>query len=413
MIAPPSGFNLSGPDNSCSTDSVLNIGLGCILGIVFDPPTAGGFESSVVLTDNSLAPAGASMQPVPVAGTGVAVQSPTTTTLTASPNPAIAGQSVTLTATVSPTPTGGTLGTVSFCLNGSGPDAIRYSRRTPARTQGASRFQTTGAQESSLCGSGTVLDIVTVSANGVATLAISSLPLGADNITAAYSGNGTLATSTSSTVTVTINGASASTTTLTASPNPAIAGASVTLTATVSPTPTGQTLGSVDFCLNGAGPDTIRSSPRTSRQSQGSRRTHTAGAQQSSSCGSGTLLGTANVGAGGTATFAITSLAVGANSLTAVYSGNATLATSTSGVVTETITGSATSTTTLTASPNPATAGASVTFTATVSPTPTGETLGSVDFCLNGTGPDGIRNSPRTSIAATGRAAVEYNRRAR
>ena len=41
MIAPPSGFNLSGPDNSCSTDSVLNIGLGCILGIVFDPPTAG------------------------------------------------------------------------------------------------------------------------------------------------------------------------------------------------------------------------------------------------------------------------------------------------------------------------------------------------------------------------------------
>ena len=121
-------------------------------------------------------------------------------------------------------------------------------------------------------------------------------------------------------------------------------------------------------------PDRTRFEARLERLA--SHRAHggpTLQAPAKSPCGSGTLLGTANVGAGGTATFAITSLAVGANSLTAVYSGNATLATSTSGVVTETITGSATSTTTLTASPNPATAGASVTFTATVSPTPTGE----------------------------------------
>ena len=58
MITPPTGFNLNGPDTSCSTESPLNIGIDCILGIVFDPATAGGFEDAVAVTDNSLGPAG-------------------------------------------------------------------------------------------------------------------------------------------------------------------------------------------------------------------------------------------------------------------------------------------------------------------------------------------------------------------
>jgi hypothetical protein len=93
-----------------------------------------------------------------------------------------------------------------------------------------------------------------------------------------------------------------------------------------------------------------------------------------------TLLGTTNVNSSGTATLPITSLAAGAHSLTAVYSGNTAFAGSTSSVLTETITTLTGSTTTLVGAPNPAPVGASVTLTATVSPMPTGSSLGTVSF---------------------------------
>ena len=241
-IAPPTGFNLSGPDTSCSISSAVASGLDCILGVVFDPPTAGGFEEAVVLTDNSLGPTGASgaMQPVPVNGTGVALLTPTTTTLTAMPNPAIAGQTVTLTATVTPTPTGGTLGSVDFCLNGTGPDAIRNYPRTSARGNAGWPITRQARRTFPRAGRAHTWAPGTLAPTGLRLSRSAASRWEATTSHAVYSGTDTLATSTSVAVTVTIDCAPASTTKLTASPNPAMAGASVTLTATVSPTPTGE-----------------------------------------------------------------------------------------------------------------------------------------------------------------------------
>ena len=197
---------------------------------------------------------------------------------------------------------------------------------------------------------GTLLGSGNVNSSGVATFSTAALPAGADSLTAVYSGNAAFATSTSSAITETITALTSTTTALTGAPNPATAGQSVTLTATVSPAPTGSTLGTVSF-YNGA-----------------------------------TLLSSGNVNSSGVATFSTATLPAGADSLTAVYSGNAGFATSTSSAVTETITAltSTTTTTTLTASPNPSASGATVTFTATISPAPTGMPSGTVSF-YNGT----------------------------
>ena len=359
---------------------------------MFDPPAAVGYDDAVALTDNSYEPPFGPTQPVQVVGTGVAVLAPTTTTLTASPNPATAGQSVSFIATIAPTPTGGTLGTVDFCLNGTAPDGTRNLRRQQrTRFTAAWRARPVGAQDASSCGSGTYLGTEDVLSDGTSTLLLSNLALGTNNVTAVYSGNAALAVSTSSVVTETINAAAPTTTSLTASPNPAIGGASVTLVATVAPIPTGGTLGTVDFCMNGTGPDVIRHGRAGRMRTQGVSRT--TGAQEMSSCGSGTLLGTANVLANGTATFALSSLAAGTDNITAVYSGNATLATSTSDPVAEVVNAAAETSTTITTSPSPGFAGQSISLIGTVAPVPTGASLGTVTFCDSGSvGPTGRRS---------------------
>jgi Bacterial Ig-like domain (group 3)/FG-GAP-like repeat/Domain of unknown function DUF11 len=142
----------------------------------------------------------------------------------------------------------------------------------------------------------TLLGTVTLNSAGVATLSTSSLMSGANSITAAYSGNATFAGSTSSVLTETVagSGVTSTTTLLAASPNPAVVGQQVTFTATVSPAPTGTPTGTVSF-YNGA-----------------------------------TLLGTGTVNSAGIATFATSGLTAGTASITAVYSGNAGFATSTS-----------------------------------------------------------------------------------
>jgi sugar lactone lactonase YvrE len=241
----------------------------------------------------------------------------TTTALTATPNPAAVGQSVTLTATVTPPPT---------------EPEVRSSLVPGAPSLGTVSFY----YGETLLGSGNVSSL------GVATATTTSLPVGADGLTAAYSGASGFTASTSSVFTETI--LTTTTTTLTAAPNPAVTGQSVTLTATVSPAPTGSSLGTVSF-YNGV-----------------------------------TLLGSGNVNSSGVATFSIASLPAGADSLTAAYSGNATSATSTSSALTETVSALAGTTTTLAASPNPAVVGGTVTLTATISPAPTGTTAGTVSF---------------------------------
>ena len=91
--------------------------------------------------------------------------------------------------------------------------------------------------------------------------------------------------------------------------------------------------------------------------------------------------GTTDLGTGalssGTASFTISTLAVGANSITGVYSGDSNFMTSTSAALTQTVKQAGT-TTSVVSSVNPSVAGQAVTFTATVSPvspgsgTPTG-----------------------------------------
>jgi hypothetical protein len=210
--------------------------------------------------------------------------------------------------------------------------------------------------------------------SGVASLAGVILSGGggtAHTITANYQGVENLFLASSNSATIQLANVATSTA-LAAAPNPAVAGATVTLTATVSPVPTGSSLGTVSF-YDGE-----------------------------------TLLNTANLNTSGVATFSITSLTVGAHSLTAVYSGNTGFATSTSSVFTETITAaSASTTTTLAAAPNPAGAGESVTLTATVSPAPTGLSLGTVSFydgetLLNTANPNssGVATFSITSLSA-------------
>ena len=149
--------------------------------------------------------------------------------------------------------------------------------------------------------SATLLGSVSLNSSGVAAFSTTNLPVGVDSLTAAYSGNIAFATSTSIPIMETITAVTSTSTTLAASPNPAAVLQTVALTATVTPAPTGSALGTVSFY------------------------------------NSATLLGSVSLHSSGVAAFSTTSLPAGADSLTAVYSGNAAFATSTSNPLTETI----------------------------------------------------------------------------
>ena len=88
-----------------------------------------------------------------------------------------------------------------------------------------------------------------------------------------------------------------------------------------------------------------------------------------------TSLGTSSL-SGGTASLSTATLTVGSHSITAVYSGDATYATSTSAALTQVVNQAAT-TTILGSSPNPSSVGNSVTFTASVFPN---TATGTVEF---------------------------------
>ncbi len=89
-------------------------------------------------------------------------------------------------------------------------------------------------------------------------------------------------------------------------------------------------------------------------------------------------LGTGTLG-GGSASFTTSALAVGTDSITAVYGGDSTLSGSTSTTVKQMVS-KATTTTTLVSSQNPSNAGQSVTFTASVAPQFGGTVTGTVSF---------------------------------
>jgi hypothetical protein len=165
---------------------------------------------------------------------------PTTTALSSSPNPSVTPQNVTFTATVAPT---------------SATGMVTFQAGT------------------------TSLGTAPLNA-GVATLVVSTLPVGANAVTAAYGGDGDDAASTSPVLTQFVE--EATSTTLSSSPNPSNAGQKVTLTATVTPA---AATGSVAF-YHGT-----------------------------------TLMGTSSLNAG-VATYSTKSLSAGTHALTATYQGS-------------------------------------------------------------------------------------------
>ena len=163
-------------------------------------------------------------------------------------------------------------------------------------------------------------------AGGKATFSISTLAVGTHSISAVYSGDANDAASTSAALSQVVRQVSSSVA-LTSSLNPSTFGQTVTFTAAITPASAG---GTIQF-KDGAN-----------------------------------VLGTATI-SGGKATLAIATLAVGAHSITAVYSGDTNDAASTSGVLVQTVHQAATSVA-VASSLNPSTFGQSVTFTATVAP---------------------------------------------
>jgi hypothetical protein len=290
----------------------------------------------------------------------------TTTAVASSANPSVFGQSVTFTATVTANaPGSGTpTGSVLFF---DGPSNI---------------------------GSGNL------NGSGVATFATSGLSVGAHSITAAYQGSGNYNTSTSTVLTQNVNKAN-TTTAVVSSLNPSVFGQSVTFTATVTANApgSGTPAGSVNFLdgaavigsgtLNGSGVATFATSglaagahsitaayqgsgnynvststPLTQNVSKADTTTAVASSVNPSfhhqpvvftatvsvvPPGAGvptgsvqffdgvTSLGTASLNGSGQASLTVSTLGVGAHSITAAYQGSGNFNTSTSGMLTQNV----------------------------------------------------------------------------
>jgi hypothetical protein len=179
---------------------------------------------------------------------------------------------------------------------------------------------------------------------GIASLTTSSLPAGIDTITAAYAGDANFSGSTSPGLRQVVSNTtkSATSTTLSSTLNPSTYGQSVTFKATVTTTGSVGPNGTVSFTWDGYS------------------------------------IGTATLNASGVATLTKSNLNVYTYPLTAVYSGDANNAGSTSAVLNQVVK-EATSAAALSSSLNPSTQGQAVTFTATIS-SPTVVPTGPVTF---------------------------------
>ena len=324
----------------------------------------------------------------------------TTTTLSSSLNPSLQGKLVTFTATVSlQSGTGTPTGNVTF-RNGTA-----------------------------------VLATKTLS-GGTATYATATLPLGSNSISAAYGGGSGFNASTSAPLNQFVQ--AATTTTLTSSPNPSTYGQAVifnaSVTSSIGTIPDGETVTfRQDSTVLGTAPtrggiatfsdSTLGASTRqikavyagdanfaASRSkilsqviSKATSTTTLFSSQNPSSYDqsvtfmamvapqfSGTPTGFVVFHSGttalawstlvnGVASYTTTKLAVGAESITAVYKGSSSFLTSTSAALSQVV-NQASTTTTLVSALNPSSAGQSVTFTATIAPQFGGTVTGSVTF---------------------------------
>jgi uncharacterized repeat protein (TIGR01451 family) len=196
---------------------------------------------------------------------------------------------------------------------------------------------------------GTLIGSAAVGASGHATFATSTLAVGPHTMTAEYLGDGNFLGSTGS-VLQTVN-KTGTTTAVTSSVNPSVFGQTVTFTATVAALApsVGTPAGMVELRDNG------------------------------------TLIGSAPLDGSGQATFEISTLVVGAHTMTAEYLGDGDSLGSTGALAQ--IVNRASTTTAVTSSVNPSVHGQSVTLTATVSALApgAGTPSGSVQFLDNGT----------------------------
>jgi hypothetical protein len=216
-------------------------------------------------------------------------------------------------------------------------------------------------------GSTVLASSVTVDGAGHASFSTTALAVGSHTITATFTGAPGWANSSGNAAPQVVNSAAAATTTaVSSSSNPSVFSQPVTFTATVTATPpaSGVPTGTVTF-------------------KDGS-----------------TTLGTGTLNGNGSATFTTSTLAVGARSITAVYSGSASFGASTSPVLTQTVNSDA-STTTVTSSLNPSAHNQAVTFTAAVAANAPGTATpaGTITF------KDGNRSLGSSSLSA-GRASL-------
>lgn len=296
----------TGDTNLCTSTTSLSPGTGCDVSLNFTPQTADSLSANITVTNNTLNVA-ASTQQVSVSGTGIQTADTTATTVSINPTSAVLGQSIAITAVVTDTTTG-------------------HTATIP--TGGVTFMDTIGSTSVSL-NSGNAVTL-----NGAGQAVLSGVTLsgaGTHTITASYSGVTDSFQTSSNTTIIQIAATTATTTTLSIAPGESvITGTAVTFTATVAPAPTGTPAGTVSF-YNGT-----------------------------------TLLGTGTVDSSGVATFISSSLPTGVLSLTAVYSGNAGSAASTSSAVSETV--AATYTLTASSAPVTVTPGGTATFSIEVPP---------------------------------------------
>jgi hypothetical protein len=322
----------------------------------------------------------------------------TTTTLGSSANPAVAGTQVTLTATVASTTSGTPTGTVQFW-----------------------QIDPNTGSDITLLGTGTL------NGSGQATLTLSTLPAGTDDIQALYLGDGNFNSSSTTlnqliTVVPTVASLSSNSGATGGGTAVAIFGQGFTGTTAVSfggiaatsfsvlsdteilAVAPAEGPGQVDVRVtDNAGTSStspadrftytstlatsstvVSSSQPTAEYGQSVTLTATVSGSSGTPTGTvtfydgSTLLGTGTVNASGVATLTLSSLAVGNHLITAVYGGNATYGGS--AVALTQVIDSAGSNTALASSQNPAPANTPVTFTATVSSSTSGTPTGSVQF---------------------------------
>jgi hypothetical protein len=135
-ITPSANFATDGSATTCSTSSPLAAGDSCVVGLLFSPTTLGSFSGTLTLTDNALNAAGSTQQ-VNLYGTGQGTTSITFQLIT--PYPPSYGETATLTVNVvAPAgPATPLSGSVTFTIDGNSQPPVPV-------TNGFARVQLSG-----------------------------------------------------------------------------------------------------------------------------------------------------------------------------------------------------------------------------------------------------------------------------